>query len=73
MSFTVGDEVVNVFVDILHFLVVVAGSRYIGMYDVQMVFTIYSDSELGQPVRHTLEAGEIAGPMFLFTMKPTPV
>ena len=26
-----------------------------------MVFTIYSDSELGQPVRHTLEAGDIAG------------
>ena len=26
-----------------------------------MVFTIYSYSELGQPVRHTLEAGDIAG------------
>ena len=26
-----------------------------------MVFTIYSDSELSQPVRHTLEAVDIAG------------
>ena len=26
-----------------------------------MVFTIYSDSELCQSVRHTLEAGDIAG------------
>ena len=24
-----------------------------------MVFTIYPDSELGQPVRHTLESGDI--------------
>ena len=31
-----------------------------------MVFTIYPDSELGQPVRHTLEAGDIAGNVLVY-------
>ena len=31
-----------------------------------MVFTIYSDSELGQPVRHTLETGDIAGNVLVY-------
>ena len=31
-----------------------------------MVFTIYSGSELGQPVRHTIEAGDIAGNVLVY-------
>ena len=31
-----------------------------------MIFTIYPDSELDQPVRHTLEAGDIAGNVLVY-------
>ena len=36
------------------------------MQNVYMVFAIYPDGDLNQPVRHTLEAGDIAGNVLVY-------